>query len=77
VVGYQRVTVVGKRENTWVVRTREQDDHVSHLVDREGGVVINVGEKLFVRLLVAGGFRERRGPVPSWAARDLAEKQRL
>jgi hypothetical protein len=58
VVGYQRVTVVGKRENTWVVRTREQDDHVSHLVDREGGVVINVGEKLFVRLLVAGGFRE-------------------
>jgi hypothetical protein len=29
-----------------------------HLVDREGVAVVNVGEKLFVCLLVAGGFRE-------------------
>ena len=29
-----------------------------HLVEREGVTVVNVGKKLFVRLLVAGGFRE-------------------
>jgi hypothetical protein len=43
---------VGKRENTWDARTREPDDLVLHLVEREGVTVINVGEKLFVRLLV-------------------------
>ncbi len=51
-VAYRRVACVGKRENTWVARTREPDDLVLHLVEREGVTVINVGEKLFVRLLV-------------------------
>jgi hypothetical protein len=58
VVAYRRVTGVGKRERTWGARTREPDDLVLHLVEREGVTVVNVGEKLFVRLLVAGGFRE-------------------
>jgi hypothetical protein len=58
VVVYRRVSVVGKRESTWDVRTREQDDLALHLVEREGVTVVNMGEKLFVRLLVAGGFRE-------------------
>ena len=49
---------MGKRENTWDARTREPDDVVWHLVDREGVTVVNVDEKLFVCLLVAGGFRE-------------------
>jgi hypothetical protein len=40
------------------VRTREPDDLVLHLVDRKGVTVVDVGEKLFVRLLVARGFRE-------------------
>jgi hypothetical protein len=40
------------------VRTREPDDLVLHLVEREGVTVVNVGEELFVCLLVAGGFRE-------------------
>jgi hypothetical protein len=31
---------------------------VLHLVQREGVTVVNVGEKLFVCPLVAGGFRE-------------------
>ena len=31
---------------------------LSHLVEREGVTVVDVGEKLFVRLLVAGGFGE-------------------
>jgi hypothetical protein len=44
--------------NTWGVRTREPDDLVLHLVEREGVSVINVGEKLFVCLLVAGSFGE-------------------
>jgi hypothetical protein len=30
------------------------DDLVLHLVEREGVAVVNVGEKLFVNLLVAG-----------------------
>ena len=29
-----------------------------HLLEREGVTVVDVGEKLFVRLLVAGGFGE-------------------
>jgi len=37
---------------------REPDDFVLHLLEREGVTVVNVGEKLFVRLLVAGGFGE-------------------
>jgi hypothetical protein len=51
VVAHPRVSVVGKCESTWVARTREPDDLVLHLVERPR-------EKLFVRLLVAGGFRE-------------------
>jgi len=39
-------------------RSKEPDDLVLHLVERECVAVINVGEKLFVRLLVAGGFTE-------------------
>jgi hypothetical protein len=58
VVAYRRVAGVGKRENTWDARTREPDNLVLHLVEREGMTVVNVGEKLFVRLLVAGSFRE-------------------
>jgi hypothetical protein len=38
--------------------TREPDDPVLHLFEREGVTVVDVGEKLFVRLLVAGGLRE-------------------
>jgi hypothetical protein len=52
------VAGIGERESTWGVRTREPDDLVLHLVEREGVTVVDVGEKLFVRLLVAGGFRE-------------------
>ena len=57
-VAYRRVDVVGKRENTCGTRTREPDDLVLHLVEREDVAFVNVGEKLFVRLLVAGGFGE-------------------
>ena len=42
---------MGKRESTWGVSTREPDDLVLHLVEREGMTVVNVGEKLYVRLL--------------------------
>ena len=55
-VANRRVACVGERESTWGVRTREPDDLVLHLVEREGVTVVDVGEKLFVRLLVAGGF---------------------
>jgi hypothetical protein len=58
VVANRRVSGVGERESTWGVRTREPDDLVLHLVEREGMTVVDVGEKLFVRLLVAGGFGE-------------------
>ena len=51
-VADRRVAGVGERETTWVVRTREPDDLVLHLVEREGMTVVNVGEKLYVRLLV-------------------------
>ena len=59
-VAYLRVAGLGKRESTWVSRTREPDDLVLHLVHCEGVTVtvINVGEKFFVRLLVARSFRE-------------------
>jgi hypothetical protein len=36
----------------------EPDDLVLHLVEREGVTVVDVGEKLFVRFLMAGGFGE-------------------
>jgi len=58
VVTNRRVACVGARECTWGVRTREPDDLVLHLVEREGVTVVDVGEKLFVCLLVAGGFGE-------------------
>jgi hypothetical protein len=58
VVANRRVAGVGERESTWGGRTREPDDLVLHLVELEGVTVVDVGEKLFVRLLVAGGFRE-------------------
>jgi hypothetical protein len=48
----------GERDSTRGARTREPDDHVLHCVKRELMTVVNVGEKLFVGLLVAGGFRE-------------------
>ena len=51
-VAYRRVAGVGKRESTWGARTREPDDLVLHLVERECVTVVNVGEKLYVRLLV-------------------------
>ena len=54
----RRVTCVGERENTWDTRIREPDDFVLHLLEREGVTVVDVGEKLFVRLVVAGGFGE-------------------
>jgi hypothetical protein len=41
---YRRVTGVGKRENTWGERTREPNNLVLHLVEREGMTVVNVGE---------------------------------
>jgi hypothetical protein len=49
---------VGEREYTWGVRTREPDDLVLHLLEREGVTVVDVSEKLFVCLLVPGGFGE-------------------
>jgi hypothetical protein len=58
VVANCRVAGVGERECTWGVRTREPDDLVLHLVEREGVTVVDVSENLFVRLLVAGGFGE-------------------
>jgi hypothetical protein len=58
VVANRRVAGVGERECTWGVRTREPNDLVLHLVKREGVTVVDVGEKLFVCLLVAGGFGE-------------------
>jgi hypothetical protein len=58
VVANRRVAGVGERESTWGARMREPDDLVLHLVEREGVTVVDVCEKLFVRLLVAGGFEE-------------------
>jgi hypothetical protein len=49
---------VGERESTWGTRMREPDDLVLHLVERKGVTVVDVGEKLFVRFLMAGGFGE-------------------
>jgi hypothetical protein len=49
---------VGERESTWGVRTREPDDLVLQLIECEGMTVVDVGEKLIVRLLVAGNFGE-------------------
>jgi hypothetical protein len=58
VVADRRVDSVGERESTWGTRIREPDDFVLHLLKHEGVTVIDVGEKFFVRLLVAGGFGE-------------------
>jgi hypothetical protein len=52
------VAGAGERKSTRRARTREADDRVLHLVKRERMAVVNVGEKLFARPLVAGGFRE-------------------
>jgi hypothetical protein len=57
VVADGRVAGMGERKSTWGTRMREPDDLVLHLLEREG-VTVDVGEKLFVRLLVAGGFGE-------------------
>ena len=58
VVENRRVSCVGERESTWGTRIREPDDFVLHLLERKGVTVVDVGEKFFVRLLVAGGFGE-------------------
>ena len=57
-VANRRVACVGERESTWGTRMREPDDFVLHLLEREGVTVVDVGEKLFVLLLVSGGFGE-------------------
>ena len=57
-VASRRVAGVGERESTWGTRIREPDDFVLHLLELEVVTVVDVGEKFFVRLLVAGGFRE-------------------
>ena len=57
-VANRRVACVGERESTWGTRIREPDDFVLHLLEREGVTVVDVGEKLFVRLLVSGVFGE-------------------
>ena len=57
-VANRRVACVGERESTWGTRIREPDDFVLHLLEHEGVTIVDVGEKLFVRLLVAGGFEE-------------------
>jgi hypothetical protein len=63
VVANGRVAYVGERKSTRGTRMREPDDLVLHLLEREDVTVVNVGEKLFVRLLVSGGFCQRgKGP---------------
>ena len=44
---------MGERESTWGTRIREPGDFVLHLLEREGVTVVDVGENLFVRVLVA------------------------
>jgi hypothetical protein len=58
VVANERVACEGERKSTSGTRFREPDDFVLHLLEREGVTVVDVVEKLFVCLLVAGGFRE-------------------
>ena len=53
VVANGRVTGVGELKSTRGTRMREPVDLVLHLLEREGVTVVDVGEKLFVRLLVA------------------------
>ncbi len=53
-----RVAGVGERKSTRGTIMREPDDLVLHLLEREGVTIVDVGEKLFVRLLVSGGFGE-------------------
>ena len=57
-VANRRVAGVGERESTRGTRIREPYDFVLHLFECEGVPVVDVGKKLFVCLLVAGGFRE-------------------
>jgi hypothetical protein len=52
------VACVGESKSTRDTRAREQDDCILHLVKCERVSVVNVGEKLIVCPLVAGGFRE-------------------
>jgi hypothetical protein len=47
-----------RAKSTRGTRIGEPDDLVLHLLKHQGVTIINVGEKLFVCLLVAGGFRE-------------------
>jgi hypothetical protein len=58
VVANGRVAGVGERKSTRGTRMREPDDLVLHFLEREGVTIVDVGEKLFVRLLVPGGFGE-------------------
>ena len=58
VVANGRVAGVGERKSTRGTIMREPDDLVLHLLEREGVTIVDVGEKLFVRLLVSGGFGE-------------------
>ncbi len=58
VVANGRVAGVGKRKSARGARMREPDDFVLHLLEREGVTVVDVGEKLFVRLLVSRSFGE-------------------
>jgi hypothetical protein len=58
VVANRRVAGVGERESTWGTRMREPDDFVLDLVERKGVTVVDVGDKLFVHFLMAGGFGE-------------------
>ncbi len=53
VVANGRVADMGERKSTRGTRMREPDD-LLHLLEREGVTFVDVGEKLFVRLLVAG-----------------------
>ena len=56
VVANGRVAVVGERKSTRGTRMSAPDVLVLHLLECEGVTVVDVGEKLFVFLLVTGGF---------------------
>ena len=45
-------------ESHLLISTQSNHDLPWHLLEREGVTVVDVGEKLFVCLLVAGGFGE-------------------
>jgi hypothetical protein len=56
--GSRRVCHSNEGSCGWGTRIREADDFMLHLLEREGVTVVNVGEKFFVHLLVAGGLGE-------------------